>query len=166
MATIAKNRVVRTVDNNSVFMDCTNLVTSSTSWNQGDFLVYDTSAHTIRVPTTESTDSANFLGIAVCTVLNGAIQGAYGSLATGSQTASGGIPGPAFGVEAQWYLKSGDAFYPGASVYMAPSVSNQTVSITGTNIIGVYNGPAITGTGTNTGNVRVGCAFLKSSIGW
>lgn len=166
MSTIAKNRVVRSIAVNAVFEDCSNLVTSSTNWNQGDQLVYDTSAGVVRVIATESSDSANFLGIAVVTVVNGAIQGAYGTLATGSQVASGGIPGPQYGVEALWYLKSGDTLIPGQKVYAYPSGSVQTVSASGTNAIGVYNGPAITGTSTSQINVRVGCTYLKGALCW
>ena len=166
MTTIAKNRIVRSITQNAVFEDCTNLLTSSISWNQGDQLVYDSSAKTVRAMATESSDSANFLGIAIVTIVNGAIQGAYGTLATGSQTASGGIPGPVFGVEASWFLKSGDALSPGSSVYAYPTTNAQTVAATGTSPIGVYNGPAITGTGTNTVNVRVGCTFQKGNLAW
>lgn len=165
-ASTPKNRIVRTIALSAVFEDATALVTSSTSWNQGDLLVYDDSTYVIRTATSggESSDSALFLGIAVNTVASGALVGPYTGLATTARTAIGYMAGPVYGVEAALPLANGDTLVPGNLVYMKPSVSPQTVSASGTKAIGVYNGPAITGDGTLTVNVRLGHRFPADTL--
>ena len=164
MTTTAKNRIVRTIAQNSVFEDITSFVTSSSTFNQGDLMVLDTSTHLVRIATTESSDSANFLGISRVTVVNGVPQGPYQGLATSNNTAIGAIPGPVFGVEAAMLLKLNDVFLPGIPVYLIVSSGAQTVAISGTNPIGCYNGPAITGSAINTGNIRLGCVYQKGAL--
>lgn len=166
MATTPLNRIVRTITQNSVFEDATAIVSSATNINQGDLVVFDTSTKLMRIAATESSDSANFLGISIVTIVNGAPQQPYAGLATANRVKPGYVPGPVFGVEAQLYLASGSALSPGSKVYLDTADGANFVQATGTNEIGIYNGPAITGTGLNQVNVRLGCTYLKGDICW
>ncbi len=142
----AVNRVYRSDARKSFFEDAKALASSAVSWNQGDLLYLDTSAHLIkRVAATG--DAATFLGIAENTVSAGILVGPYSGLtAVNAAEAIACLVGPSFGVEALMVLKTSDAFNPGDKVYLVSGGNSQQVSVTDPgdgNYIGQFQGPAV-----------------------
>jgi hypothetical protein len=136
------------------------MITSSTTWNQGDLLVYDATNHRVARASDE-TANITLLGIARQSIVNGQeVQ----PVSTLSQGAIAELAGPQFGGVFTLNLKVGDAFYPGAPVYGDPSDGNNFVSITGTKTVGVYQGPAITAAAGDTGPVLIGHRFPNDSL--
>ena len=68
-----KNFIVREVAPNSIFEDAQDVIGSSTSFEQGEHLVLDTSTHKLKNPAAE-TDSATYLGISRVSITNGKIK--------------------------------------------------------------------------------------------
>lgn len=137
----AKNRIVRSEAPKSLFPSAKALITSTTSFNQGDLLVLDTTNHKIIVAAAE-TDGATILGIASVTVVNGKIQSPYNTDVVASQ-AIADIPGPVYGVVAKLVLKTGEALVAGGLVYLDPATAAYGVAASGTKAIGIYQGAAI-----------------------
>lgn len=137
-----KNTIVRTLAPVSVFDSAKNLISSAISFNQGDLLFLDTTNHLLKVAAAE-TDSANFMGVARVTVVNGKIASPYNTDVVASQAVQD-VPGPIVGVVAKCVLKTGDSLAPGQLVGLYPTAGTNGVSSTvTTNAIGVYQGPAI-----------------------
>lgn len=153
MATSNINRIVRSPAPNSLFESALSLITSSSNFNQGDLIYLDTSAHTLK-PVTSDGNGATICGIARVGVVNGVLVSAY-STATSASQAIEDIPGPQFGVIGQMKLKNGDVFVPGQFVY-ATTVDAQTVSASGSNAIGLYQGAQVTAGASTQGNCLIG----------
>lgn len=147
---VAKNRILVSVAPRRIFNDVGPVTSSAVSYNQGDLL--GIRSNLVQKLSAES-DASGFLGIADVTVISGHLQSPYQGLATTSRESATGIPGPVSGVIASMILKSGDALAAGAAVYAVPATGPEYVSASGTKIIGVYQGAAITGDGT----VEVAC---------
>ena len=137
-------------------------MTSTSTWNQGDELCYDTSTHKIRKVAATS-DGATVLGLAVQAIVNGVVVGPYTGLATSASSALSAIQGPAYGVTALRTLKTGDAFVPGGKVYLADGGDTQTVSSTDPgdgNYIGLFDGPAVSSAAAGQqGTCKIGCRY-------
>jgi hypothetical protein len=158
MATTAKNRIVRQVAPNSVFPDLTSLVSSACTWNQGDLLYLDTATHLVK-PLDTDNHAQYQLGIAVQSVVAGKPKAVYTGTAVDGSTAIEALAGPVFHVVAKMKLKSGDSFVPGAVVYYGGDA--QTVSVTGTYDVGVYQGPALTAASGSEGNVYLSAPTIS-----
>jgi hypothetical protein len=158
MATTAKNRIVRQVAPNSCVPDLTNLVSSACTWNQGDLLYLDTATHLVK-PLDSDGHAQYQLGIAVQTVVAGKPKAVYTGTAVDASTAIEALAGPVFHVVAKLKLKSGDSFVPGAVVYYGGDA--QTVSVTGTYDVGVYQGPALTAASGSEGNVYLSAPTIS-----
>jgi hypothetical protein len=154
MATLAKNRITRSVRPGSIFESALSLISSAISWNQGDLLYLDTTNHLIK-PVTGDTDALTILGIARNTILNGAVKGPYDGLADLPTSGIVEVAGPQFGVVAYMKLKTGDVFVAGQSIY-ASSVDAQTVSASGTNVVGIFQDSGLTAAASSQGNVLIG----------
>lgn len=136
------NKIVRSINPKSAFEDAKNVIDSTISFNQGDLLFLDTTNHLLKVAAAE-TDSANFMGVARVTIVNGKLASPYNTDVVASQ-AIGSIPGPQVGVIFKAVLKTGDSLSPGQLVGLYPTAGTRGVSSTvTTNAIGVYQGPAI-----------------------
>lgn len=146
------NKITRTVAPGSIFESMKALLAATVSFNQGDLLIYDTSAFTVRKPTTEA-EFITFLGIARQTVVNGVIAAPY-TTAVDATAAIADVPGPQYGVVAKLQLKTGDTLNPGALVYGYPTQGPRVCQASGTKAIGVYQGPAVTG-GASTSATEV-----------
>lgn len=153
----ARNNIVKYDAQKSLFDDASSLIPNTLSFNQGDNLCYDATAKVLKVPTTEA-DGATYCGVARDSVASGKLLIPYstsnsrsGSLGTGQK-----IAGPVYGVTVSMYLKNGDALSPGAPVYLDPTNGLQHVQAAGTKSIGLYNGPAITGSTSTLVNCLVG----------
>lgn len=159
MATVAKNRIVQSIAPKSLFPECSVVVDSSVSYNQGDLLALISGK--IAAVTAEA-DGASFLGIAPQTVVSGKPKAVYSGTAVDAAQAIEALAGPVFGVVAKLKLKVGDSFTPGALVYCT-AVDAQTVSITGTHPIGTFQGAAVTGAAGVEGPVLL-AAILPSGM--
>lgn len=163
-STTATNRVFREVRVSSLFMSAKNAISSAVSWNQGDLLYLDTSAHLIKVVAATG-NAATILGVAVNTVISGKLQGPYAGLtAVNAAEAIADLAGPVFGVEALMILNTGDAFVTGGKVYLCNATA-QTVSSTDpsdANFIGYFTGAATTAAAGQQGTVFL---IARGSLG-
>jgi hypothetical protein len=142
MATVARNAITRLEgQSTSVIPDATAFIDATISWNQGDLLYLDTTAHLIK-PITVETQAATFLGIAPSSISLGKPVSPYQGTAVDAAQGIVPVVGGLAGVVAKLYAKTSDAFNPGDLVY-STAVDSQTVSSAGTKAIGVYLGPAI-----------------------
>lgn len=157
------NSIVRDVAPKSVFESAKNVIGSSTSFNQGDLLFLDTTNHLLKPAALES-DSANFMGVAVVTVVNGKIASPYNTDVVASQSVQD-VKGPVVGVIAKCVLKTGDSISPGQLVGLYPTLSPRGVSVTvTTSAIGIYQGPAIASAAAGTEiEVYIGKALIAGS---
>lgn len=153
MATIAKNRIVRQGNMLPIFSDAKPVVSSAISWNQGDLLYFD-AVNNLLKPVTADADAATFAGIAQQTLVSGKPKAVYSGTAVDSAVAIESIVGPAHGCDAKLKLKVGDTFAPGDLVY-ATAVDAQTISVTGTNAIGVFIDAGVTAVSGSEGIVRL-----------
>ena len=142
------NRIVRTVNQSSVFPDATAETLSTSTYNQGDLLVYDTGTFAVKVAAAEA-DGATFCGIAIESIVLGKLVSPYTTDVSASQGLSH-VAGPVFGVVASLVLKTGDSLNPGDLVYLDPATAAYGVAATGTKAIGVYQGKAIAGAAAGT----------------
>lgn len=146
-STTATNRVFREDAPKSFFPSAKAAISTAISWNQGDLLYLDTSAHLIKVVAATG-NAATFLGVAVNTVISGKLQGPYqGLTAVTAAEAIADLAGPQFGLSAQMILKTSDAFVTGGKVYLTEGGTAQTVTSTDpgdANFIGFYNDVAKT----------------------
>lgn len=153
MATSSQNRIVRSPRPGSIFESALKLISSSSSWNQGDLIYLDTTAHILNAVTSDTT-GATCMGIARQTIVSGKLVQPYVTAVDASQAIED-VAGPQYGVIASMKLKSGDVFVPGQSVY-ASSVDAQTVSASGTNAIGIFQDAQITAAASSVGNCLLG----------
>jgi len=152
MPTIAKNRIVRQVAPISLFEEAQALVSSAIDWNQGDLIYLDTVANLLK-PLGSDANAATICGIARQTIVAGKPKAVYQGTQVDAAAAIEGVAGPQAGVIAKMKLKSGDAFVPGGAVYYGGDA--QTVSSTGTNVVGIFQDAAITAGATSEGNVML-----------
>ena len=145
------NRIVREDVKRSLFPSAQALTTSSISYNQGDLLMLDTTAHTIRKVTTGD-QGAWFLGIAEVTIASGRLAFPYVTDVDASIAISD-IPGPVIGVVAKLVLKTGDSINPGAPVYLDVAAGAYHVKVTqamGDIAVGYYQGKALSSVAAGT----------------
>lgn len=140
MATFPKNRVTRSVAPKSLFESAKSATDVTVSYNQGDLMYFDSTAHLLKALDSDA-HAAFAAGSAKVTVSLGKMVGPYAGLATDAASAVVDLPGPAYGVVAKMILKTGDAFNPGDKVYYGGDA--QTVSSTGTNPVGLFQGSAV-----------------------
>lgn len=159
---VTSNTVARRVARNTVFADIQSLVGASTSFNQGDLLVMDTTLHIVAKPAVQS-DGQNFLGIAPVTVVNGKLPSVY-TTATDASVGTPALPGPEFGDEVFVFLKSGDSLNPGDVVYLYPAGGAQYVQSVGNKSIGVYIGPAITAGASTQIIIKCGARYPGDTL--
>ena len=153
MATTKKNNIVRGgAQARSVFPSALNLISSAISFNQGDLCYLDTTNHLIK-PLDSDAHAAYALGVAVNTIVSGKLVSAYQGTAVDAAQAIEDVSGPVYDVIANFKLKSGDSFVAGQAVYYGGDA--QTVSSTGTNVVGIFQDAAITAGSGSTGNVLV-----------
>lgn len=146
------NRIILSENPRSVLPDA--VIASTASFDQGDLLIYDSTAKVIAKAAAES-DNSTFLGISPVTVIDGKVQGPYNGLATDDARQAGAIAGPVFGVVALLKLKNGDTFSYGALVYGDPVTGPYHVQATGTKAIGVFVGTTVTAGSNSYGNVML-----------
>lgn len=149
------NTVKRKVATNSIIADIQNMLISTSSFNEGDFLMVDTTNHVIKKLVGE-TDGVTFAGVALVTIVNGVFPSGYVT-STDASLKTPSVPGPNFGDEYGCLLKSGDTLSAGDAVYADPASATRGVQAAGTKIIGIYTGAegaSVTGV---TGGLEITC---------
>lgn len=159
-----KNTIVRSVAPKSLFESAKAVIGSTTTYDQGDLLIFDDATNRIRRPTTEA-ECSTFCGIAINSLVNGKEVSPYNTDVVGSQSISD-QPGPLYGVVARLVLKTGDSINPGDDVFHDPVTGFRGVTSTpGTKSIGLYQGPAIAGAAAGTEiPVLIGCRAKNDSL--
>jgi hypothetical protein len=159
MATTAQNNITRTVAQKSYFDDMSNQISSASTWNQGDLIFLDTTAHLLKVVTGAITDGDTFMGVSRVSIVSGNLPSPYQGTAVDASEKVSALPGPVVGVVAKFKLKSGDAFTVGCKVYTS-AVDAQTVSVTANGgYIGLYQGKALTASATSVGEVMLSSIY-------
>lgn len=137
--TTAINNIIRGgAQGRSIFSSALPLLTSSVNYNQGDLLCYDGSNH-ILIPAATG-NFANFLGVAVNTIVNGLPQSPYPGVPVNEQPSD--LAGPLFSVTASLFLDTGSSLHAGDKVYLS-AVGAQNVTSTdpgSSDHIGLYMG--------------------------
>lgn len=138
-------------------------VSSSSTWYQGDLLVFK--SNILQVPG-GSGDAQYFAGIADNQVKSGILSGPYDGLTAvdGAQVTPDFV-GPLYGVEADMILHTGGNFTMGCKVYMSDGDTTQTVTPTDPgdhNYIGIFTDPlgAVSSAAAGqTGRCLIGCRY-------
>lgn len=162
MPTLAKNRIVRSISPNQIFPELAlgKGIDSTISWNQGDLCYFDDVANLVK-PLGSDANALKVLGIAIQSIVNGKPVSPYQGTAVDAAQALEPISGPQFGVVAKMKLKVGDAFAFGDLVFYGGDA--QTVSSVGTNLVGIYQGKALTAASGDEGEVLL-VAFPTAAI--
>jgi hypothetical protein len=135
------SRIVLTTAQKAIFQDLQGKVASTTDFNTGDLLCWDSTNHIVYLPTAESNGST-FLGISDVSVNEGVILPTYQGTDNSASQPSYEIMGPVYGVVARLILKTGDSLNIGDYVYLDPTTGTQNVQASGTKAIGTYVGSA------------------------
>lgn len=141
---VGLNTITRSVAPKSIFESAKNVISSTTSFLQGDLLIFDTSTKVLRVAATEA-EGATFCGVARLSISLGKPVSPYQGTAVDAAQAIVDIPGPTYGVVAKCIILTGDSVNPGDNIFLSPGVGTRGVASTGTKAIGTYEGPAIAG---------------------
>lgn len=165
-----QDRIIKSqVDNGrSLFDSGKYAVDASSTWNQGDLIMFNTSVHALR-RVTATGDGATFVGIADNVVTAGKLAGPYDGLtAVSAAQVSPQFVGPKFGVVASLVLKTSDAFNIGSKVFLDDGGNSQQVTVTDPsdgNYIGIFVGPAAIASATagQTGFILIGARYPQAT---
>lgn len=165
--TVAKDRRVRGVSAKSIFESALNLISTSSTWVQGELLCLDTSTHLIR-RVAATGDAATILGLARQSITSGVPVGPVTGIVDAVNPSVRDIGGPEYGIIGNMKLKVADVFNPGVPVYLADTLDTMTVSVTDPGdglYIGVYQGAAVTAAAGSEGPVLLGERALAGTAG-
>lgn len=163
MATIAQNNIVRLVNLKSIFESCLPVLSTSSTWNQGDLIAFD-NTNKIANAVTGSGSGAQILGVARNTIVAGIMPSPYQGTAVDASQAIEDIAGPAYGVVAYFSVTTGDAWHPGDKAYIGANAQTVTSAATGSSI-GLYVGSTIASAASGTTvNILVGARWSLSDI--
>lgn len=159
----AQNNIVREVNLKSLFESALPVLSTAVTYNQGDYITFD-QTNLILAPVTGSGSSANILGIARQTIVNGIAKSPYIGTAVDASQAIEDLAGPAYGVVAFMTLKTGDAFNPGSPVYL--TADPQTVTSVSAGVsVGVYQDSAVSSAAAGQqGDILIGARYGLSGI--
>ncbi len=167
MTTPINNIVRGGAQGRSIFPSALPLLSSSVNYNQGDLLCYDGSNHVLITAATGN--FANFLGVAVNTVVNGLPKTPYQGTAVDASEGASDMAGPLYNVVVSLTLDTGSSLAPGAPVYIS-SVGPQNVAATDPgsgDSIGIYTGTQGTISGSAAGlkiDVLVGARYGMTGL--
>lgn len=161
------DRITRGDIGKTLFQSGKSACDSSSTWNQGDFIMFNTSAKALR-RVSATGDGATFVGVADNVVTSGKLAGPYDGLtAVDAAQVSPDFVGPKYGCIASPVLKTSDAFAVGDKVYLVNSGNSQTVSVTDPgdgNYIGIYVGTAVaSATAGQTGPILIGSRYPSAT---
>jgi len=148
----------------SIFPSARNVIDATVSFNAGDLLVLKTGL--IQTSITKA-DYEFFLGVSLVTVVLGVLKGPYtGLTAVDASVGISDIPGPQFGVVAEFFATAGETYVAGDKIYFnEASATNtaQTVSNSSDTasrfLIGYFQGPGVVATATTKIEVLIGSNF-------
>lgn len=147
----------------SLFDSALPVLDSTVSYNQGDLIAFNTSSNILKTAATG--DGANFLGVAINTVVNGLPKQPYQGTAVDASVGASDMGGPLYSVVASLFLTTGDAYNLGDEVYLTSDPQTVTSVQPGSDkSIGVYVGQttiASAASGTK-GDIKLG---LRYSVG-
>jgi len=139
------DRIIRDDRGVTLFQSGKSAVDASSTWNQGDLITFNTSAHALR-RVASTADGLTCVGIADNVVTNGKLAGPYDGLtAVDAAQVTPDFVGPKYGVVASMVLVTSGAFHCGDKVYLQDGGDSQTVGPTGgdSNYVGIYVGTTI-----------------------
>jgi len=147
----------------SVFPSAQAVISSAVSLNQGDLIVFNDTTNLLALAAAE-TDGATFLGVMAETIVSGKLARPYSTDVDASQAISD-IPGPVYGVVAKCVSKTGITWAPGDRAYLDPATGSRGVTNTGTKVVGVYQGAALTTAPAGTEiEVLIGARFADDVL--
>lgn len=159
----ARNNVVRTLTNNSLFESAKPVLSTACNWNQGDLIAFDATNNILNA-VTGTGSAANLCGVANQTIVAGVVPSPYLGTQVDASVGLSDLQGPSYGNVYGMVLKSGDAFVPGKSLYATTDPQTVTVTSAGT-AIGIYVGVAVTPAVTGTfGDCLIGANFGPSGV--
>lgn len=168
MATSPINNIIRGgAQGRSMFPSALPVLSTAVNYNQGDLLCYDGSNHVLIGAATGN--FANFLGVAINTVVNGLPKSPYQGTAVDASEAASDMGGPLFNVVVSVTLDTGGSLAPGAPVYIS-SVGFQNVAATdpsSADSIGIYTGQQGTISGSAAGlkiDVLLGARYAMTGL--
>lgn len=135
------NRIVKTIAQNSLFDDASNVIDATVTFDQGDLLCLDTG---LLRKVGAADDGTKFAGISRQSIVLGKLKSPYTTDVDASVAATH-IAGPVFNVNVKLVAKTGDAFATGCKVYLdGASGAYHITSTAGANTaIGIYQGATI-----------------------
>lgn len=161
-----KNFIKKSVAPKSLFDDCSKGVDSTISFNQGDFIVLDTSAHLLKAVASGDLGT-KFVGMSRVSISSGKplspIQGTDVDASQGTPA----LAGPVYGVTVSALLKSGDTLHFGDPVYLDGASGTRNITATqamGAVAIGSYQGPTITASGATEVEVLIGQTLTSGTV--
>lgn len=166
-ATASVDRITRGDVGQTLFQSGKSIVSSASTWVQGDLIYLDTSAHVLKAVAATG-NAATFVGIADNAVTAGKLVGPYGSLtAVDAAQVTPDFVGPKFGVVAGMILKTSDAFAAGVKVYLVDGGTTQTVTSTDPsdgNYIGIFVDATVASAAAGqVGNVLIGSRYPNAT---
>jgi hypothetical protein len=142
---LPKNFVIK-ASNKSLFDDMSDLAGSNT-FNQGDFLKYDSADQTIKRIASADNDATAFLGMSRVSIVSGKLVEPYQGTDVDASVSGSGLAGPEYGHVCNVQLKAGDTLLQGGLIYPAANASSfrrVTATAGGLKAIGHYVGPTVT----------------------
>lgn len=160
-----KNTEVKIISPKQIFPEIKGLVSSASTFVQGDILVWDSTNKIVRAATGEA-EAATVLGIAQQDVSAGVIVSPYQGTAVDAAQGGIALSGPVFGNTFKMVCKTGDSFNPGDYVYAYPAGGNRYVSASGTKPVGVYVGQSAVASAAAGAEIEclIGARFPNDSI--
>jgi hypothetical protein len=139
---IQRNKVVKSISPKSLFDDMSNVISSASTFNQGDFLVL---TGNVLLPVASNEPGTNFCGVSRATVVAGLPVAPIQGTDVDASVQPVPLAGPEYGSTFKVVLKTGDAINPGDKVYIdgASGTRNVTTTAGASKAIGIYQGPAI-----------------------
>lgn len=163
MATIAQNNIIRLVNLKSIFESALPVLSTSSTFNQGDLIAFDNTNKIINA-VTGSGSGAQILGVARNTIASGIMPSPYQGTAVDASQAIEDLAGPAYGVVAFFKATASDAWHPGDKVYIGADAQTVTSAATGSSV-GIYVGSTISSAIAGQSiNVLVGARWSLSDI--
>jgi hypothetical protein len=147
----------------SLFPSVKPVLSTSSTWNQGDLLKFDTTNKILNA-VTGSGDGALTVGCAVNTVVSGVNPSPYQGTAVDASAAIEDMGGPLYGNVFSLLLKTGDTFNPGDKGYLTSDPQTLTSSATGS-AVATYQGPLVTSAPSGTfGDFLVGAPYTQVTV--
>jgi hypothetical protein len=163
MATIAQNNIVREVSPKSLFESALPVLSTLSTFNQGDLIAYDSTNNIINA-VTGSGSGANVLGVAPVTIVNGKTLSPYQGTSVDASAAIEDVKGPVYGVVAFLKLTVGDNWVPGQKAYIGADAQTVTSAVTGSPV-GIFQAKAITSAASGqVADILIGCQYQQPGL--